>query len=169
MTDVFDKIKSKVAVREFADRPLPEDVVREILEAGRLSGSSKNSQPWHFVAVQDRDTLKALSRTGTFAMHLAGAALGVVIVQPEPSPSGSPQFDFGRAAQNMMLAAWAQGVGSAMVYFHEPEKTAQVLGVPEGYRAEWAISFGYPARAFKKPPAITGRRAFEDVVHWDKW
>jgi nitroreductase len=169
MSDVFDKIKSKVAVREFADRPLPEDVVREILEAGRLSGSSKNSQPWHFIAVRDRDTLKALSQTGVYARHLAEAALGVVIVQPEPSPSGSPEFDFGRATQNMMLAAWAQGVGSVMASIYEPEQAAQVLGVPQGYHIAWAISFGYPAKPFKKPPTITGRRAFEDVVHWDKW
>ncbi|MGB4678183.1 MAG: nitroreductase family protein, partial [Aggregatilineales bacterium] len=76
-TAVFEAIRTKRAVRQFTDQPIPDEIVREILNAGRLSGSSKNTQPWHFVAVRNRDTLRALSEAGTYAGHIAGAALAV--------------------------------------------------------------------------------------------
>lgn len=168
-TAVYEAIKTKRAVRQFAEQPIPDEIVREILNAGRLSGSSKNTQPWHLVAVRDRDVLRALSEAGTFAGHLAGAALGVVLVQEEGGP-GRPEFDFGRASQNMMLAAWAHGIGSVMAYFHEAEKAAEAIGLPEGYRAYWGISFGYPAEEQQAPSVVSGgRRPFDEVVHWDRW
>lgn len=168
---VFDLIANKRAVRRYMDEPLPDELVRQILNAGRLSGSSKNTQPWQFIAVTDRAVLNDLSRAGRYADHLAGAALGVVIVQPIPSPSGTPGFDFGRATQNMMLVAWARGVGSCVVRLHDPAKAARALGVPEdGYRVDWAISFGYPADENYRPGIVVGgRRAFDEVVYWDRW
>lgn len=166
-TEVYRIIKTKRAVRQFTDEPIPEEIVREILNAGRLSGSSKNTQPWHFVAVQSRDTLAALAEAGTYAGHLRGAALGIVLVN-EVSGPGRPEFDFGRATQNMMLAAWAHGIGSVMAYFHQHEKAAETLDLPEGYEARWAISFGYP-RETQDAPDPGGRRPFEDVVHWERW
>ena len=168
-TEVFNLIKTKRAVRRFRDEPLPDEVVREILDAGRRSGSSKNTQPWEFIAVRDRKTLRALSQAGVYAEHLAGAALGVVFAVPQPSPSRTPDYDLGRATQNMMLAAWAYGVGSVVAYLHYPEKAREILGVPENYSVEWAISFGYPAEPQDRPLRKGGRRAFEEVVHWEKW
>lgn len=168
-TAVFEAIKTKRAVRQFTEQAIPDDVAREILDAGRLSGSSKNTQPWHFVAVRDRDVLKALSEAGTYAGHVAGAALAVVLVNETAGP-GRPEFDFGRATQNMMLAAWAHGIGSVMAYFHEPDRAAQALDLPGGYEARWAISFGYPADEQRRTGVSPqGRRSFEDVVHWDRW
>ena len=73
--NVSDAIRTKRAVRQFQDKPLPEDVVHAILSAGRRSQSSKNTQPWQFIAIRDKVLLKALSETGTYAGHLAGAAL----------------------------------------------------------------------------------------------
>lgn len=167
---VYDVIRTKRAVREFRDEPLPDDIVREILNAGRLSGSSKNTQPWHFIAVCNRQTLQALATTGRYAGHLAGAALGVVIVAPDPPPAPHALgFDLGRAAQNMMLAAWGRGVGSVVAAIYEPERAAEILGVPSGYRVEWAISFGYPAQPQDRPPRKGGRRPFDEVVHWERW
>lgn len=169
-TEVFETIRTKSAVRQFTDEPIPDDVVHEILDAGRLSGSSKNTQPWHFVAVRDRDVLQALAEAGTYAGHLAGAALGVVIVESDDPPSGTPDFDFGRATQNMMLAAWAHGIGSVMAYFHQAEKAAEALDLPDGYKARWGISFGHPADEQLVPSVVSGgRRPFDDVVHWDRW
>jgi nitroreductase len=169
--EMYDLIVSKRAVRRFKDDPLPDELVREIVNAGRLAGSSKNTQPWRFIAVTDRAVLNDLARAGRYADHLAGAALGVVIVQPVPSPSGTPDYDFGRATQNMMLAAWARGVGSCVARLHDPAKAARALGVPEdGYRVDWAISFGYPADENYKPGIVVGgRRAFDEVVYWDQW
>lgn len=166
MSAVYDLIRTKRAVREYDGRPLPEDTIRRILEAGRLSGSSKNTQPWAFVAVEAPETLSELVAAGKFAQHLASAALVVVIAVPEPSPSGTPDFDVGRAAQNMMLAAWEEGVGSVVTYLHSGEVAAALLGVPADYTTRWAVAFGYPARSYGPP---TARAPFEDVVHRGRW
>ncbi len=166
MSDVFELISTKRAVREYDGRPLPEDTIRRILEAGRLSGSSKNTQPWAFIAVEEQETLSALAEAGKFARHVPSAALVVVIAIPDPSPSGTPDFDVGRAVQNMMLTAAEEGVGSVVTYLHNGEIAAEVLGVPDGYTTRWAVAFGYPARPYGPP---TGRAAYEDVVHRGGW
>src|SRR4030065_981050 len=129
--DVAEAIRFKRAVRSFADEPLSPDDVQAILNAGRRAQSSKNTQPWHFVAVQDRATLKTLAGLGSYAGHLAGAALGVVIVTPDPAQRWSILFDAGQAAAYMQLAAWGMGIGSCLVTLHNPEPARQVLGVPE--------------------------------------
>lgn len=168
---VFDTIKAKRAVRTFTGEPLPDEVVERILDAGRRSGSAKNMQPWEFIAVRNREALEALSACGKGAWHLAGAGLGVALVTPDPFYRLSVPFDLGRTTQNMMLAAWAQGVGSCVARLHDPAKAARALGVPEdGYRVDWAISFGYPADENYTPGiVVSGRRAFDEVVYWDRW
>lgn len=103
--NVSEAIRMKRAVRQFQDQPLPGEVVRAILNAGRRSQSSKNTQPWHFVAIQDKALLKALSQCGTWAGHLAGAALGVAILTPDPTEKFQTMFDAGQAAAYMQLAA----------------------------------------------------------------
>lgn len=169
MTEVFDLIKSKRAVRQFRDEPLPGEVIDEILEAGRLSGSSRNTQPWTFIAICDRDVRQALTAAGRYADQLGRAALVVAIAQPLPSPSSTPDFDFGRAVQNMMLAAWARGVGSVVTRLHHVEKAAEVLGIPDDQEVRWAIAFGYPAEGTAHPPRAEGRRDANDVIRWDCW
>ena len=83
--NVSEAIRTKRAIRKFQDKPLPEDVVQSILNAGRRSQSSKNEQPWKFIAIRDKSILKALSECGQWAGHVAGAALGVAILTPEPT------------------------------------------------------------------------------------
>jgi nitroreductase len=169
--NVSDAIRTKRAVREFQDRPLPEQIVRAILNAGRRSQSSKNTQPWQFIAVQERDTLKALSECGTYARHLAGAALGVAILTPDPDEKFQTLFDAGQAAAYMQLAAWELDVGSCLASIYEPEKAREILGFPPGWQVRICLSFGYPLEAGKltAPPKKGGRRALEEVVHWEKW
>jgi nitroreductase len=168
-SEAYNLIRTMRSVRAYRDEPLPEAVAREILDAGRLSGSSKNTQPWVFIAVQDRETLRALTKAGNYTGHLADAALAVVVAVPDPSPSGTPHYDVGRATQNMMLAAWGHGIGSVVAYFHFPQVAAEALGVPEGYNVEWVVSFGYPAEAQDRPPRKGGRKSFDEVVRWKKW
>jgi len=96
--DVAQAIRLKRAVRSYAARPLPEEAIQAILLAGRRAQSAKNTQPWHFIAVQERSSLEALSRTGTFAGHLAGAPLAVAILTPDPAQRWSILFDAGQAA-----------------------------------------------------------------------
>ena len=169
--DVSEAIRMKRAVRKFQEKPLPEDVVRAILNAGRRSQSSKNDQGWQFIAIRDKDILNALSQTGTYAGHLAGAALGVAIVTPNPEGKFQDLFDAGQAAAYMQLAAWELGVGSCLASIYEPEQAREILEFPPPWELRIALSFGYPAEEEKlsAAPKKGGRRPLEEVVHWDRW
>jgi nitroreductase len=169
--NVTDAIRTKRAVRQFQDRPLPEEAVLAILNAGRRAQSSKNTQPWHFIAVRDRITLKALSELGTYAGHLAGAALGVAILTPPPEQRFSIMFDAGQSAAYMQLAAWELGVGSCLATIYEPERARQLLGFPDELYLNIALSFGYPqdAAMLTRRPQKGGRHNFSDIVHWERW
>lgn len=168
---VSDAIRTKRAVRKFKDETLPEEVVKAILNAGRRSQSSKNEQGWQFIAVRDKSTLKALSECGTWAGHLAGAALGVAILTPDPTGKFQTMFDAGQAAAFMQLAAWELGVGSVPASIYEHEKAREILGIPPEWHLRIALSFGYPLDEEKltAPPKKGGRRPLEEVVHWEKW
>lgn len=169
--DVAQAVRFKRAIREFAPEPLPDDIVLRILNAGRRAQSSKNSQPWHFIAIRQRDTLEALSRLGKYAEHLASAALGVAIVAPDPSQRWSIAFDDGQAAAYMQLAAWELGVGSCLATIHEPEAARQLLGCPPELHLRVAISFGYPADrdALTAAPRRGGRRPPDECFHFERW
>lgn len=149
--EVREAIRTLRAVRQFRDERVPDEVLRQILHAGRRSQSSKNSQPWLFVVIRDHETLRRLSECGAYAGHLAGA-----------------DFDLGQACACMMLAARELGVGSCIASMHEPEKAQAILGVPPELRCDTAISFGYPAAGWQ-PARMGGRRPLEEVVRWEKW
>jgi nitroreductase len=158
---ILDLIRTKRAVREFTDQPVPEEIVLEILDAGRLAQSSKNDQPWNFILIRDRETLRALSTCGKYAGHLAGANLAIALVlQP------GYDFDMGQAAAYMQLAAWDRGVASCLASMWDPEKAKSILSIPADRQFDTAISFGYPA---KKPGKIKDRRPLEDIVRREKW
>jgi nitroreductase len=169
--NVSAAIQRKRAVRSFKDEPLPEEAVHAILNAGRRAQSAKNMQAWHFIAIQDRETLKALSGMGTWAGHLAGAALGVAILTPPPETRFSIMFDAGQAAAYMQLAAWEMGIGSCLATIYEPESARQLLGFPAELEIHIALSFGYPAdpEALSRPPQKGGRKPPNESVHWEKW
>ena len=169
--NVSEAIRLKRAVRKFQDLALPEDVALAILNAGRRSQSSKNEQGWNFIAIGDKTILKALSETGTYAGHLAGAALGVAILSPNPDGKFQDLFDVGQCAAYMQLAAWELGVGSCLASIYEPEKAREILGFPPEWHLRIALSFGYPLEEEKisSAPKKGGRKSLEEIVHWDKW
>ena len=169
--NVSDAIRTKRAVRKFQDKPLPDDVIQIILNAGRRSQSSKNEQAWHFIAIRDKDILKALSACGPWAGHLAGAAMAVAILTPEPAAKFQTMFDAGQAAAFMQLAAWELGVGSVPASIYEPEKAREILGFPAEWHLRIALSFGYPVEEekFTAAPRKGGRRSLQEVVHWERW
>jgi nitroreductase len=160
--DVIEAIRTKRAIREFADEPLPERDIHTILNAGRRSQSSKNTQPWTFVAIRNRDTLRRLSECGTYAGHLAGAALGVAIVS-----SVEDNFDIGQAAANMQLAAWDLGIGSCIASMWEPDRAKEIINVPPDLHFHTAISFGYPRGEARPSGVASGRKPFEEAVRWE--
>lgn len=167
--NVYELIKHKHAVRQFADEPVPEEVLRQIVDAGRRAPSWKNAQPWRFIVVQDPERRQKIADLNRYARHLAEAAAGVVVVVPEDNESGSVEFDLGRAVQNMMLAAQGMGVSSVVGHMAAPQDTADLLGVPDGYFIAWVVSFGYPAEPQDRPPREGGRLPFDEVVHWETW
>jgi nitroreductase len=169
--NVSEAIRLKRAVRQFEDRPLPEEAIHAILNAGRRAQSSKNTQPWQFIAIRDKNRLKQLSRLGTYAGHLAGAALGVVVLTPDPAQRFSIMLDAGQSIAYMQLAAWELGIGSCIATLYEPEKARELLGFPADLHARVALSFGYPQDAGKlaQPPAKGGRLLLDEVVHWETY
>ena len=169
--NVSDAIRTKRAIRKFQDNQLSDDAVGVILNAGRRSQSSKNEQAWQFIVIRDKSILKALSECGTYAGHLAGAALGVAILTPNPEGKFQDLFDAGQAAAYMQLAAWGLGVVSCLASIYEPEKARQILGFPHEWHLRMALSFGYPLDEGKltAPPKKGGRRPLEEIVHWERW
>lgn len=169
--DVSNAIQMKRAIRQFNPRALPKMEVEAILNAGRRAQSSKNTQPWKFIAIQDADLLQKLSELGTFAGHLAGAALGIAILTPEPSQRWSVMFDAGQAAAYMQLAAWELGIGSCIATIYEPEAARELLGFPEDLHLRSALSFGYPedSTQLSDPPQKGGRKKFDEVVRYERW
>jgi nitroreductase len=155
--DVYTAITSKRDERRYAHRPIPEDVVTRILDAGRVSGSSQNRQDWQFVVVSDRE---ALAETVWAPDNVRTSALAVAIVCPRG-------FDVGRAAQNMMLAAWGDGVVSCPNGVRDAEAAGRLVGGEPAV----VLSFGYPAksrdpesRSAEEWSARANRKGLDDVV-----
>jgi nitroreductase len=165
--DIYPAIVSKREVRAYADRPLPDDALRRLLEAGRLAGSSRNRQARRFVVLREGALARAAEAVWSPG-NVSGAALAVAIVIRGKGPTG---FDAGRAAQNMMLAAWGDGIGSCPNGIADPEALAAVLGHAEDEQVATVLSFGYPARPVD-PESRTpdewieraDRLAFDEVV-----
>ena len=169
--NVSDAIRLKRAVRKFQDKPLPDDVTHAILNSGRRAQSSKNNQAWQFIAIQDQSILKMLAQCGEWAGHIAGAALCVAILTPDPEGKFQIMFDAGQAAAFMQLAAWELGVGSVPASLYEFDKTREILGFPAEWHLRIALSFGYAAEEEKisAAPKKGGRMSLDEVVHWEKW
>ena len=169
--EVQQAVRLKRAVRNFSTNSLPEDVSLAILNAGRRAQSSKNTQPWQFIAITDKAILKQLSGCGEWAGHLAGAALGIAIIHPDPSEHFQILFDIGQAAAYMQLLAWELGVGSCMATIYDLKKARQALGFPDDLTISFAISFGYPADTgqISNPPRKGGRKELNEIIHWNRW
>ena len=146
--DALLAVASKREVRRYADREVPEEVRRRIVDAGRVAGSSKNRQQWRFLVLESRDELERAAGLVFNPGNLRGAQFAVLIVVYGKGPIW---FDAGRAAQNMMIAAWNEGVGSCPNGMPDRAATAEAFGLREGEEAGNILSFGYPARAGTQP------------------
>jgi nitroreductase len=163
--DAYRAIVDKRDQRAFLPKPIPEESLRRILQAARMTGSSKNREPNRLVVVRDGPTLHALGDMGAWGRWLAGAAAVIVIVQ-----TARHEFDAGRCAQNMMLAAWRDGIGSCPA--HLPETAlGRLLGVPAELHVNRVIGFGYidPARAAAPKRVARVRKPLDELVHHDRW
>lgn len=173
--DVHQAIRTMRATRQFTKEEVRDETITRILEAGRWAGSAKNTQPWRFIVVKDRETLNRLSACGRYASHLREAAFSIIVVSESASSS---DFDSGRAIQNMMLTAWGEGVGSCIATMHHEEEAKGTLGIPEHLKLQQAVSFGYPrpgvtptieGRPLKDVLASLGRKRLAEIVYYEKW
>ncbi len=142
--EVFEAVRTLLAVRNYQETPVPAEIVRQVLEAGRLSASGMNAQPWHFVVVENRDTLRqlgALSRTGPY---VAQAPVAIIVAVDKTSLAIS---DASRAIQSMLLTAWAAGIGSNWVGFSGMDAVNPVVGIPADLDVIAILPLGYPAAA----------------------
>ena len=143
--ETFEAIRTVLAVRQFRDTPIPSDVVREIVEAAHLTASSQNGQPWHFVVVQNKDTLRQLGALISSGRYITQAPLAIAVATDRNSPFG--ESDASRAIQDMILAAWSRGVASNWTGFHHLDAVRPLLAIPGNMDVLAVVPFGYPAQA----------------------
>jgi nitroreductase len=172
--DVWQAINSVRVIRQFTDDPIAPEHLDRILNAGRRTGSSKNRQDWAFIAVRDRDHLRELSKVGRYADHLATAPAAIALVRPAARNEHQLTtylWDLGRAAQNMVLAAWELGIGSVPATVYDLDLAGRLLGLPADQRCDFLLSFGYPADPEKlsAPNKPGGRVGLEEIVHEEHW
>jgi nitroreductase len=172
--DTWQAINSVRVVRRFTDEPVAPEHLDRILNAGRRAGSSKNQQSWAFITIADRQLLRRLAEVGRYADHLAGAAVAVALVRPDATDEHqlrSIMWDLGRAAQNMVLAAWELGIGSVPATVYDLPLAARLLGLPAGQQCDFLLSFGHPAdpTELTAPSRAGGRRSLEEIVHIERW
>jgi nitroreductase len=164
--DTFLAIASKRDQRQYTDREIPGEIVRRILDAGRMAGSAKNRQPWRFLVLESQELRERVAETVYAPGNLLGSQLAIAIVV-----TGSPAFDAGRAAQNMMLAAWNDGVTSCPNGMPDRARTAEILSLGGDEEVVTVLAFGYPARA-RSPEGRTAnewisrakRKPFDEAV-----
>ena len=137
--DTFLAIASRRETRRYAERPVPDQITQRILDAGRLAGSAQNRQPWRFLLIESPEVKERLAEAVYEPGNVRGAQLIVAIV-------GRSGFDTGRAAQNMLLAAWNEGVGSCPNGLKEPDQAHEALGLGNEEQLAIVLTFGYPAR-----------------------
>jgi nitroreductase len=162
--EAFEAVRTVLAVRKYRDTPVPPQIVQRIVEAGRLTASSMNGQPWHFIVVENRETLRqlgALARTGPY---IAQAPLAIIVAIDNTKFAVS---DASRAIQSMILTAWSEGIGSNWVGFSGLPEVKQLLGIPDALDVLAILPFGYPAQAIGQ--GKKERKPLGEVVHRERF
>jgi nitroreductase len=170
--ETWDAIRARRNVREYADRPVGDEHLDRILEAGRRSPSSNNWQPWDFVVVTDRQQLTELSTVWQGARHVAQSAATVALVAPadvDQAKVSQLHYDLGQATISIMLAAADLGIGSGHAAVADQDRARSVLGFPAGRFCAYLIALGYPADRPLVPIRRPNRRPFDEVVHRGRW
>jgi nitroreductase len=171
-TTTLRTLRAVRSVRDFRPDPLPDELLAEILEVARWTGSGMNRQPWRFVVVRDRMALAAIADASPNAGHVRGAAAAIVIVMDGESPA-IEAFDEARAAERILVAATALGLASAIGWIMPLGRpaVAALLGVPEGRTVRTLVSLGYPTEVGARPKAAAGtaRKPLSDVVRHERY
>jgi nitroreductase len=170
--ETWDAIRARRNVRGYEDRAIPPEHLERIVEAAWRTPSSMNEQPWDFVAVTDRDELRRLAEVWRYGAHIAGSAAAVALLSPASTDAEAREtyaFDLGQAAMSMMLVAADLGYGSCHSAVGSQQRARELLGYPEDRECVIILSLGYPADRPLVPIEHPSRRAFDDVIHRDRW
>jgi nitroreductase len=170
--DTWDAITARRDVRAYAGLPIAAGHLDQLLEAGRRSPSSQNSQPWDFIAVTERERLAQLSGVWRGAGHVAGSAATIALVSPQPEDDrhrARLNYDLGQVTMSIMIAAADLGIGSCHSSVGDQDLARRILGFPAGKQCGYLISLGYPTARPLAPIKQPDRRPFEDVVHREHW
>jgi nitroreductase len=158
--ETFEAVRTILAVRQYQDTQIPDEIVHRILEAGWLTGSARNLQPWNFIIVEDREMLQKVAEIVKTGPYITQAALAIIVVVENTRFAVS---DGSRAIQSMMLAAWSEGVGSNWVGFTGIEGIKPLLGIPESLDVLAILPLGYPVKKIGK--GKKKRKPFNQVVY----
>ena len=162
--EVFEAVRTLLAVRNYRDEQVPQELIRQVLESARLTASSMNRQEWDFILITERQRLVELGKLASSGGYLAQAAFAVAVLVGDYR---SAPADGGRAVQDMMLTAWAEGVGSNWVGNVNTGEIRNLLQVPEDRTLLTIVPFGYPREALGA--GIKDRKPFDEVIHQDRY
>jgi nitroreductase len=163
--EVYEAVTTVLAVREFREDPVSDEIVHRIVESARLTASSMNRQPWQFIVVQNRETLKDLGKIVSSGPYNAQAAFAVVVAVERSSPFGVS--DASRAIQSMVLTAWSEGVGSNWTGWVGMKEVAARLGIPKDLEVIAVVPFGYPT--YVRTKGIKRRKPLREIAHIEQF
>ena len=164
--EVYDGIRSRLSVREFKPDPVPDGVVRRMLNAARWAPSARNRQPWSFIVIRHRDTLAQIGGIASSGGFIGGAPLAVAVVM---EPAGRPEFDAGRALQQLELAAWSQGVGGCVagIRGEENDRVKELLDIPPDKQLVTVMALGYPTET--AAAGTKSRKPLAQIAHSERY
>ncbi len=163
--NVFEAVQTVLAVRSYQNKPVPSNVVQRIVEAGRLTASGSNKQPWHFVVVENPDTIKRITAVTPTGPYMAQAPL-VILVAIDKS-SKLAVSDGSRAVQSMILTAWSEGIGSNWVGYMGPDAVKPIVGIPDSMDLLAILPFGYATQ--EKSQGKKNRKPLGEVASKGKF
>ena len=172
--DAYEAIRTILAVRQYQDTPIPDDAVHRIIEAGRLTASASNKQPWHFIVVTDKQMLHDLSQLRPPINWVADAPLAIAVVLDGEGAPESESYDEGRLTERVLIAARLLGLGGGTAWYGDPEKEAkakELLGIPAEKTARSMIVLGYPTTTKDHRPNknTPGRKELSEIVSYGKY
>jgi nitroreductase len=168
--DVLEAIRSRRSVRKYTDEPVSREFLVRVLDAARWAPSAGNWQPWRFVVVTDPVMVRVIEQVAPGFHFEAPSVLIVVCWQRDERCSGQAREHFLAAncyiaAQNIVLSAWALGLGTCMIGSFAPSAVAEVLSLPDDVHPETIIAIGYPQRIPKETP----RLALDQLAYLNRW
>ena len=172
LADMIETLRTVRQIRQYAPDPVPDDVVAQLMRVAQWTGSSKNTQPWHFIVVRDGGTLKRISELRPNINWLAGAPLAIAIALDGAGTSEA--YDEGRVTERLLIAAHALGLGGGTAWFGDASQQAEakrILGIPVDRMARSVVAIGRPTsiRDPRPDPRTGGRKPLSEIVSYERW